>query len=102
MLTVWLRSEKGGGGGGGWLPCCMPPMLEWMPTLPPWCTEWAEWAVRVVRGTGEGQDEGRSRAVRGELQPPAPLPPPGAEVAGAADDHFGDDSSLPTAGERGG
>lgn len=81
----------------------MPPMLACTPTLPPWCTEWAEWAVRVVRGTGEGQDEGRSRAVSGELQPPAPpapLPPPGADAAGAADDHLGDDSSLPTAEER--
>ena len=58
--------------------------------------------MRVVRGTGEGQDEGRSSAVSGELQPPAPpapLPPPGADAAGAADDHLGDDSSLPTVEE---
>lgn len=78
-------------------------MLVWTPTFPPWFTEWAEWAVRVVRGTGEGQEEGRSSAVSGELQPPAPpapLPPPGADAAGAADDHLGDDSSLPTVEER--
>ena len=53
---------------------------------------WAAWAVKVVRATGEGQDEGgRSRPAKGELLPPLPEFEP---AAGAALDHFGEPSSF--------
>ena len=64
----------------------MPPIVPFRPTE----LVWAAWAVRVVRATGDGQEDGgRSRPARGELLPPEPLPADGAEL-----DHFGEPSNF--------